>query len=102
MGNQVRSIRAIIQNEIKTYCAANDMTTVTKCLMTEKLPGELRKKCRTIFPLRWVLINKVKVVKKPAFDQARLLALHSVGGTAGAVPVAKNNREENLLVADAE
>eukprot|EP00915_Cephaloidophora_sp_WS-2016_P000983 GHVH01001300.1.p1 GENE.GHVH01001300.1~~GHVH01001300.1.p1 ORF type:complete len:278 (+),score=49.78 GHVH01001300.1:56-835(+) len=99
--NQIRAVRAIIQSEMKALCLQFDMAALVKKLCSDQVPRDVQKKCRAIIPLQWTLIAKVKVLKKPAFDMTRLLALHSVSGNANA-SVAKNNKESNLLEVQAE
>merc|ERR1719312_690995 len=99
--SQVRAIRAIMQTEIKNMCAINDMAQVVKKLTQDYLAGDIEKKCVQVFPVHKLFVSKVKVIKKPAFDNARLLSLHATSGSANK-NVGGGAAEANLLQVEAE
>jgi len=101
--NQIRSIRAVMQSEIKNFCAQNEMHQIVKKMTNENVAKDIEKKIRLIYPVQMTLISKVKVLKKPPFDQSRLLALHSVSsGSTASAALSKTTRETNLLQVEAE
>ncbi|CAF5154609.1 unnamed protein product, partial [Rotaria magnacalcarata] len=52
--------------------------------------SEIEKVCRGIYPLQNVNIRKVKVIKKPKFDVARLMEMH--GESYSSVTVGENGQ----------
>ena len=47
-----------------------------KNLVAETIGDDIKKACAPIFPLQNVYVRKVKVVKRPRFDVAKLLDLY--------------------------
>lgn len=56
------------------------------CSIPNSIGDDIEKACRSIFPLRDCFIRKVKMLKKPKFDIAKLMELHgdAAGEDAGA------------------
>lgn len=73
---QIRRIRRRMVNIMtrESHCALRDL--VTK-LVPNNIGKKIEKRCAGIYPLKDVYIRKVKVIKTPKFDPAKLLALHS-------------------------
>merc|ERR1711879_619612 len=58
----------------ESQCDLKDL--VTK-LVPNTIGKKIEKRCTSIYPLKDVYIRKVKVIKTPKFDPARLMELHS-------------------------
>eukprot|EP00042_Codosiga_hollandica_P010960 m.24350 g.24350 ORF g.24350 m.24350 type:complete len:285 (-) comp36086_c0_seq1:51-905(-) len=82
-GSQVRKIRSkivdIVTNEVNTV----DLKTVVSKLKSESISKDIEGAAAKIFPVQNVHIRKVKVLKKPKFDIARLLEVHNTTAVAG-------------------
>merc|ERR1712037_447516 len=52
---------------------------LVKKLIPEVIGKEIEKRTQSIFPLKDVLIRKVKIIKKPKFDITKLMELHGDG-----------------------
>ena len=61
---------------LQAEVSANDLKTVVKNLVAETIGDDIKKACAPIFPLQNVYVRKVKVVKRPRFDVAKLLDLY--------------------------
>lgn len=62
----------IITREI----AGSELKDVVNKLIPNSIGTEIEKVCRGIYPMVNVNIRKVKVLKKPKFDVARLMEMH--------------------------
>jgi len=62
----------VITNEVSKHT----MSDVLANLLTDALGEEIKAKCKFIFPLNNIYIRKVKTVKKPKFDTAKLNELY--------------------------
>mmetsp|Transcript_117259 Transcript_117259/g.203700 ORF Transcript_117259/g.203700 Transcript_117259/m.203700 type:complete len:269 (-) Transcript_117259:147-953(-) len=100
---QIRKIRAKMMS-IMNAEAACPLRELVKKLIPESIGKEITKQTQGIYPLKDVLIRKVKIVKKPKFDITKLMELHGDGdGDAGVAMVVEENEEaKNLLSADVE
>jgi len=81
---QVRQIRAKMVEIISREVTNGDLKSFVKKLKTDTIGQEIEKSCETIYPLQNVFVRKVKVLKKPKFDIARLLEIHNETSSAGA------------------
>jgi len=77
------------------------MVKVLENLLTENLGDEIKKACKFIYPLVNVQLRKVKTVKKPKFDVAKLNELYkeapSGGVKGGEKNVVQEEDSKNLL-----
>jgi len=74
--SQVRAIRkkmVDIMTREATTCELKDL--VVK-LIPEAIGKQIEKECQSIYPLQNVFVRKVKVLKTPKFDPAKLLEIH--------------------------
>ncbi|KAL0228250.1 hypothetical protein RCL1_004393 [Eukaryota sp. TZLM3-RCL] len=72
---QVHLIRSKMLSILKTVGNV-DLKEFVNQLVSDKLTTEITKVCQRIYPLQNVCIRKVKVVRAPKFDAAKLLELH--------------------------
>jgi len=82
---QIKSIRKKMVEIMTRDIAGSELKEVVNKLIPNSIGSEIEKVCRSIYPLQNVNIRKVKVLKKPKFDVARLLEMH--GETHGSVTV---------------
>merc|ERR1719391_610535 len=74
--SQVRAIRKKMIDIIKRETADCDLKSVVDKLIPESLGKEIEKGCEGIYPLQNVFIRKVKTLRSPKLDVARLLESH--------------------------
>ncbi len=82
--SQIRQIRKRMI-DIITRESSVELNEFVHKLIPETIGREIEKAAEGIFPLQNVLIRKVKVLKAPKADMAKLLELH---GAAAATPAA--------------
>ena len=76
----------IIDNVIIQYQAKYEeasrvlLRELVKKLTPESISKEIEKQVQGIFPLKDTLIRKLKILKKPKFDIAKLMEMHGDGG----------------------
>merc|ERR1712050_324168 len=78
---------------------------LVKKLIPESIGKEIEKHTQGIFPLKDVLIRKVKILKKPKFDITKLMELHTDTGdhdAGAAIGRPENEEAQNLLTAEME
>eukprot|EP01012_Entosiphon_sulcatum_P065349 TRINITY_DN94276_c0_g1_i1.p1 TRINITY_DN94276_c0_g1~~TRINITY_DN94276_c0_g1_i1.p1 ORF type:complete len:295 (-),score=72.94 TRINITY_DN94276_c0_g1_i1:32-916(-) len=74
---KVRKLRAKIISIIESEVGKSDLQNAVKKLYNpESLSKDIEKVVESIYPCRDVFIHKVKVLKRPALDNERLLSLH--------------------------
>merc|ERR1711948_244111 len=75
---------------------------LVKKLIPESIGKEIEKQTQGIFPLKDVLIRKVKIIKKPKFDITKLMELHGDGDGDAGVEMLRPEAEDavNTLSAD--
>lgn len=78
--SHVRSIRKKMCEIITRDITGSDLKEVVNKLLPDSIAKDIEKACLGICPLHDVYIRKVKVLKKPRFDLAKLLELHGDGG----------------------
>merc|ERR1719478_1402238 len=88
----------IMTNETNKLSEADKV----KKLIPESIGKEIDKQTQGIFPLKDVVIQKVKVLKKPKFDITRLMELHQGGDEDAGAAIGRPEAEEaqNTLTAD--
>merc|ERR1719197_898025 len=77
---QVRDIRAKMVEIVERECRASDLKELVLKFIPESISKEIEKACAGIYPMHDVYVRKVKVLKKPKFDVARLLEIHGDTG----------------------
>ena len=88
---QIRQIRKKMVDIINQNAATSDLNEMVKKFIPESIGKEIEKACNSIYPLQNVFIRKVKLLKAPKFDPAKLLELHN-DNSAGAETGAKVDR----------
>merc|ERR1712113_461640 len=100
---QIRKIRRKMIDIIINEAAKVQLRELVKKLIPESIGKEIEKQTQGIFPLKDVLIRKVKILKKPKFDITKLMELHQDSGDhdAGAAFGRPENEEaQNMITAE--
>jgi len=77
---QIRKIRRKMMDIMTEEAGKVQLRELVKKLIPESIGKEIEKQTQGIFPLKDVLIRKVKIMKKPKFDITKLMEMHA-GGT---------------------
>jgi len=101
---QIRKIRRKMLDIMIAEVSKVQLRELVKQLIPEAIGKEIEKQTQGIYPLKDVLIRKVKIIKKPKFDITKLMELHGDGdGDAGvAMVVEEADEAKNTLTADVE
>merc|ERR1711979_109231 len=101
---QIRKIRRKMIDIMTAEAGKVQLRDLVKKLIPESIGKEIEKQTQGIYPLKDVLIRKVKILKKPKFDITKLMELHGDhGGDAGVEMMRPENDEaKNLLTAEVE
>jgi len=75
-------MREVIRNHI----SSEDLKGVIRKLSRSAIGREIKKSCQLIFPLKICMVEKVKVLRGPKRDVARLLKVHDLGAAFDALP----------------
>merc|ERR1740117_1226782 len=76
---QIRKIRRKMIEIMADEAGKVMLRDLVKKLIPESIGKEIEKQTQGIFPLKDVLIRKVKILKKPKFDITKLMELHGDG-----------------------
>ncbi|KAE9552698.1 hypothetical protein FO519_004104 [Halicephalobus sp. NKZ332] len=79
--SKVRAIRARMAEHITSEVTGSDLKTVVKKFIAGSIEKDIERKCTFLHPLQDVHVYKVKVLKKPKFEQGRLADMHESDGT---------------------
>merc|ERR1712085_223382 len=90
---QIRKIRRKMTEIMTNEAGKVQLRELVKKLIPESIGKEIEKQTQGIFPLKDVLVRKVKILKKPKFDITKLMELHGDGDgdDAGVVMVRPEN-----------
>merc|ERR1712226_1773049 len=102
---QIRKIRRKMTEIMTNEAGKVQLRDLVKKLIPESIGKEITKQTQGIFPLKDVLIRKVKILKKPKFDITKLMELHQDSGdfdTGAAYGRPENEEAKNPLTADVE
>merc|ERR1712151_1283498 len=102
---QIRKIRRKMIDIIINEAAKVQLRELVKKLIPESIGKEIEKQTQGIFPLKDVLIRKVKILKKPKFDITKLMEMHQDTGdhdAGAAYGRPETDEAKNTLTADVE
>jgi len=102
---QIRKIRRKMIEIIANEAGKVQLRELVKKLIPESIGKEIEKQTQGIFPLKDVLVRKVKIMKKPKFDITKLMELHADSGDhdeGAALGRPENEEAKNTLTADVE
>merc|ERR1712046_460134 len=77
---QIRKIRKKMVEIMVNEAGKVSLRDLVKKLIPESIGKEIEKQTQGIFPLKDVLLRKVKIVKKPKFDITKLMEMHADTG----------------------
>jgi len=101
---QIRKIRKKMVEIMTNEAGKGQLRDLVKKLIPESIGKEIEKQTQGIFPLKDVLVRKVKILKKPKFDITRLMELHGdAGGDDGVeMVVGEADEAKNTLTAEVQ
>jgi small subunit ribosomal protein S3Ae len=102
---QIRKIRVKMSEIIQAEASKGQLRDLVKKLIPESIGKEIEKQTQGIYPLKDVLVRKVKILKKPKFDITKLMELHADSGgddEGAALGRPENEEAKNLLSAEVE
>merc|ERR1712087_155049 len=99
---QIRKIRKKMTDVMTNEAGKVQLRELVKKLIPESIGKEIEKQTQGIFPLKDVLVRKVKIMKKPKFDITKLMEIHGDGdGDEGMAMLRPENEEaKNMLTAE--
>jgi len=99
---QIKKIRKRIVQVLQTEIGNKPLSEFVKSLLIDKIETEIKRSCERIYPLEPVHIQKVKIVKKPKMDIAKLMEIHdkATGEEDGGAAVDEPEEAKNLLTAE--
>jgi len=100
---QIRKIRRKMVEIMAKEAGTVQLRDLVKKLIPEVIGKEIQKQTQGIFPLKDVLVRKVKILKKPKFDITKLMELHAdTGGEDEGAALGRPENEDavNTLSAD--
>ncbi|GES77713.1 40S ribosomal protein S1 [Rhizophagus clarus] len=74
--SQIRQIRKKMFDIMTQQAATCDLKELVLKFVPESIGREIEKACQGIYPLQFVYIRKVKILKSPKFDVQKLMELH--------------------------
>jgi len=101
---QIRKIRRKMIDIINAEAGKVQLRELVKKLIPESIGKEIEKHTQGIYPLKDVLIRKVKILKKPKFDITKLMELHQDTGEDMGAEYGRPENEDakNTLAAEVE
>ena len=79
---QVRAIRAKMQKIMLRESASCTLAELVSKFIPESIGAEIEKATRSIYPLQYVMIRKVKMLNIPKTDVGKLMELHTAADTS--------------------
>jgi len=77
---QIRKIRARMTEIITRDVSSGTVKELVEKLIPDSIADSILKRCRSIYPMQEVHTRKVKVLKRPKLDRARLMEAHEESG----------------------
>merc|ERR1712160_201778 len=99
---QIRKIRKKMSDIMHAEASKCQLRELVKKLIPEVIGKEIEKQTQGIFPLKDVLVRKVKILKKPKFDIAKLMEQHTDTGdndAGAAFGRPEDDTAQNLITA---
>jgi len=86
--SQVRKIRRKMIDIMTREASTVELKDLVVKFIPEAIGKQIEKECQGIYPLQNVFIRKVKVLKTPKYDPAKLMEIHGEGASVAAPVVA--------------
>nr|CBX25071.1 40S ribosomal protein S3a [Polytomella sp. Pringsheim 198.80] len=93
---QIRSIRKKMVEIMAREASSCEVKELVAKLIPEAIGKDIEKACQGIFPITNVFVRKVKVLKTPKFDHAKLMEVH------GDYTAEVGTKVERVLIEEAE
>jgi len=77
---QIRKIRAKMTEIISREVSNGTIKELVEKLIPDSIAIDIQKRCRGIYPMQEVHTRKVKVIKRPKLDKAKLMEAHDESG----------------------
>merc|ERR1712137_1168925 len=100
---QIRKIRKKMVDIMAKEAGTVQLRDLVKKLIPESIGKEIEKQTQGIYPLKDVLVRKVKILKKPKFDITKLMESHQDSGdhdAGAAIGRPETEEAKNLLTAE--
>jgi len=98
---QVKNIRKKMVEIIQREVSQSELMKVCEKFQTESIGKEIEKACMGIYPLQNVFIRKVKALRQPKIEMAKLFELHGGAGVVAAMGQAVARPDETEEAAPA-
>jgi len=99
--SQIRRIRAIMMDTMTKEANKVQLRELVKKFIPESIGTRIEGACKHIFPLQSVYIRKVKILKKPKLDIAKLMELHdNYKEDLGKTAAVREDGATNLLTSE--
>merc|ERR1712050_401196 len=99
---QIRKIRKKMIDIMTKEAGTVQLRELVKKLIPEVIGKEIEKQTQGIFPLKDVLVRKVKIIKKPKFDITKLMELHGDGDGDEGMAMLRPEAEDAMNTLTAE
>merc|ERR1712061_847884 len=99
---QIRKIRKKMTEIMTNEAGKVQLRELVKKLIPESIGKKIEKQTQGIFPLKDVLVRKVKILKKPKFDITKLMELHGDGDDDAGVAMVHAEADEAVNTLTAE
>jgi len=96
---QIKKIRKKIVNVLQTEVAQGPLSQFVKHLLVDKIESDIKNATNRIYPLDPVVIQKVKIIKKPKMDITKLMEIHDKAADDDGIAVDEDEAAQNLLTA---
>jgi len=100
--SKIKQIRKKMMELLISETQKNTLANLFKIFIKNDIPNKIIKECGPIYPLQNVFVRKVKVLKKPKFDAAKIQELYSESAEkahAAAAPKEEVKEEATNLIA---
>jgi len=84
--SQVHRLQHKMYDIMKSTITKNDLQTVVKKFVLEAIGKDIEKMSNSVYPLRDVLVRKVKLIKAPKYDYNKLMEAHG-----GNLPISRED-----------
>lgn len=101
--SKIKAIRKKMSEILMKSVQQNNLKKVVEILTGSDIEEDIRNACHKFYPLKHVLIRKVKILKKPKFDAAKLNEFYGekAGISTDILDVAAAEDAKNLISEDA-
>jgi len=98
-GSQVRAIRKKMVDIMTENAQSGDLRSLVQKIVPGSIGQQIEKAVQSIFPMKDIYVQKIKMLKSPKFDLTKLMEVHTVSAEEAG---AKVDRPEAALNPTAE